>query len=346
APGQSPETARKKTFEILVSLVAAAAERSPLVLIVEDVHWVDASTLDLLGLLLDEIPALPMLLVATFRPEIQAPWSHRSDLTRLNLSRLTDGETAALIDRVLAGNVLTDDVRRQILALADGVPLFAEELTKAFLESAWTGEPEEIPATLAASLAARLDRTGIGKEVAQTAAVLGRTFSFERLEAVFPLPAADLRKGLDRLIEAGLIHRRRAQYSFKHALLQDAAYNSLLSRDRQALHLAVARSLEAEGAEPGVLAHHWLNAVDPASPDPDLAGQAVASLRAAAGAVQRLGAYRESRAHLEAALRLVQGLPAGAGRDELELGVQLGLLRAVRANDASAEIDPLLSRAR
>jgi DNA-binding transcriptional ArsR family regulator len=359
AAGQSPETARKKTFEILVSLLAAAAERSPLALIVEDLHWVDASTLELLGLLLDEVPALPLFFVATFRPEIQAPWSHRSDLTQLSLSRLTDGETASLIDRVLAGNALADDVRRQILALADGVPLFVEELTKAFLESAWTGEPEEVPATLAASLAARLDRTGVGKEVAQTAAVLGRTFSFESLEAVSPLPAADLRKGLDRLIEAGLIHRRgagrRAQYSFKHALLQEAAYTSLLSRDRQALHREAAQSLEArketEPAEPGLLAHHWSHAVDPESPDPALVRKAVSYLLAAAEGVQRLGAYKESQTHLDAALRLVRALPAGTEREEHELAVQIRLLRSLRARKdrhgrRQSEIEAALDRAR
>ncbi len=319
----SPEVMRQKTFEALVSLFSAVALRGPLVLVVEDLHWVDSSTLELLRLLLDEIGAIPMLLVATFRPDLQVPWSHRSGLTQLSLSRLTDGETESLIDRILDGRALPDGVRRQLLTLTDGVPLFAEEMTKAFLESAWTGEPEEIPATLVASLASRLDRTGPGKEVAQIASVLGRTFSFASLEDVSHLPEEEIQEGLDRLIEAGLVHRRgagrRAQYTFKHTLVQDAAYNSLLSRDRQALHLEVARTLESGAAEPALLAHHWSHAVDPGDPDSGLVHKAVSSLLAAAEGVHRLGADKESLAYLDTALDFIRALPTEAKRDKRDL---------------------------
>jgi class 3 adenylate cyclase/tRNA A-37 threonylcarbamoyl transferase component Bud32 len=333
--GLSPEATRERTFEALTALLAAVAERAPLVLIVEDLHWVDSSTLDFLRLLLDEIAALPILLVATFQPELQASWRHRSDLTQLSLSRLTDRETAALIDQTLAGHTLSDAVRRQILARTDGVPLFAEELTKAFLESAWTGEPEAVPATLATSLAVRLDRTGPGKEVAQTASALGRTFSFESLAAVSSLTDEELQEGLDRLIAAGLVHRRRgagrrAQYTFKHALVQDAAYASLLRRDRQALHLEAARSLEAGAAEPGLLAHHWSQAVDPGNPDPVLVQKAVSSLLAAAEGMQRLGVVQESLAHLDAALGFIRTLPHDLAHEAERAAALLSPLLAQR----------------
>jgi len=341
--GLSPEATRERTFETLAALLAAVAERAPLVLVVEDLHWVDSSTLDFLRLLLDEITELPILLVATFQPELQASWRHRSDLTQLSLGRLTDRETAALIDRTLAGHALSEAVRRQILARTDGVPLFAEELTKAFLESAWTGEPEAVPATLATSLAVRLDRTGPGKEVAQTASALGRTFSFESLAAVSALTEEELQEGLERLIEAGLVHRRRgagrrAQYTFKHALVQDAAYSSLLRRDRQALHLEAARSLEAGAAEPSLLAHHWSQAVDPGNPDPVLVHKAVSSLLAAAEGMQRLGVVQESLAHLDAALGFIRTLPHDLAHEAERAAALLSPLLAQRM-DADPESD-------
>jgi len=356
ARGGHPQFERKRLFEALVALFAEMAERGPLALVVEDLHWADPSTLELLGLLLDEIAASPLLLVATFRPEFQAPWGHRADVTQLNLSRLTETQATALIegliDRLTAETPLPDGVRQQILARTDGVPLFIEELTKALLETGRPGAPAEIPATLGGSLTARLDRPGPAKEVAQIASVLGRTFSLDLLTTIAPLGAAALQEGLEELIRAELIHRRgtgpKARYSFKHALIQDAAYASLLSRDRQELHLKIAQALEAGPAEAGLLAHHWGKAVSPRSPEPALVRRAVPRLLAAGEHTLRLGAYQEARAHLEAALALVRTLPEEIERDEQELPLLVLLCRTLQASlgYTAPEVERVYARAR
>ncbi len=351
-PAGRPKYERKRLFEALVALFAEMAERRPLVLLVEDLHWADPSSLELLGLLLDEINALPMMLIATFRPEFQAPWGHRAHITQLSLSRLTETEATALIDRLTQGEPLPASVRQQILAKTDGVPLFVEELTKALLETGRPGELAEIPATLSGSLTARLDRPGPAKEVAQIASVIGRTFSLDLLETIAPIDPAALQQGLDELIQAELVHRRgvgrRARYSFKHALIQDAAYASLLSRDRQELHLKIAQALEAEASEAGLLAHHWGRAVNPKSPDPALVRRAVPHLLLAGEHTTRLGAYEEARGHLEAALGLVQTLPEGSERDEQELPLLVLLCRTLQASRGytSPEVKGMYDRAR
>lgn len=351
--GAHPKYERKKLFEALVSLLAEIADRRPLALVVEDLHWADPSTLELLGLLLEEITSWPMLLVATFRPEFQAPWGHRANVTQLNLSRLTEEQATALIDRLTEGNAaLPTGLRQQILEKTDGVPLFVEELTKALLETGRTGGLAEIPTTLSGSLTARLDRPGPAKEVAQVASVIGRTFSPHLLETIAPLDAEALQQGLDELIQAELVHRRgvgpRARYSFKHALIQDAAYASLLSRDRQELHLKIAEALEAEASEAGLLAHHWARAVSPRNPEPSLVRRAVPRLLAAGEHTQRLGAYQEARGHLESALALVRTLPEGTERDEQELPLLVLLCRTLQASlgYTAPEVQGVYDRAR
>jgi class 3 adenylate cyclase/tetratricopeptide (TPR) repeat protein len=350
-----PKYERKKLFEALVALFAEMADRRPLALVVEDLHWADPSTLELLGLLLDEIAAWPLMLVATFRPEFQAPWGHRANVTQLSLSRLTETQTTALIDRLLEGSSLPAGLRQQILEKTDGVPLFVEELTKALLETGRPGGPSEVPAniptTLSGSLAARLDRPGPAKEVAQIASVIGRTFPLDLLTTIAPLDAAALQQGLDELIQAELVHRRgvgsRARYSFKHALIQDAAYASLLSRDRQELHLKIAQALE-ESSDAGLLAHHWARAVSPRNPEPALVRRALPHLLAAGEHTQRLGAYQEARAHLESALALVRTLPEGAERDEQELPILVLLCRTLQASlgYTAPEVQGVYDRAR
>jgi class 3 adenylate cyclase/tetratricopeptide (TPR) repeat protein len=356
ARGAHPSFERKKLFEALVALFADMAERSALVLVIEDLHWADPSTLELLGLLLDEITASPLLLVATFRPEFQAPWGHRTQITQLGLTRLTETQATALIDRLIdrsiAGEPLPDGLRQQILARTDGVPLFIEELTKTLLETGRPGQALEIPATLGGSLAARLDRPGPAKEVAQVASVIGRTFSPDLLAAIAPLDAEALGQGLEELVQADLVHRRglgrKVRYSFKHALIQDAAYASLLSRDRQELHLKIAQALEAEPTEAGLLAHHWARAVSPRHPEPALVRRAVPSLLAAGEHTLRLGAYQEARAHLEAALGLVRMLPDDSERDEQELPLLVLLCRTLQASlgYTSPEVAGVYERAR
>jgi hypothetical protein len=346
SPILSPSLQRKKTFEGLVVLFSELAERMPLVLVVEDLHWVDPSTLDFLSRLIEEIGALPVMLVATFRPELQPPWSHRTALTQLHLSRLTDEETALLIDRLIVGSGMADTVRQQILQRAEGVPLFAEELARTILATGRDGETGEIPLTIGGSLAARLDRAGAAKEVAQVASVIGRTFSRELLQAVMPIGSEMIEELLEDLVRTELVHRRgvgvKARYSFRHPLVQEASYASLLSRDRHQLHLEIARVLERQLADLGPehperqavgvldLAHHWSKVIDPREPEPELVRQAIPHLLAAGEHTSRLGAYREAQAYLSFALGLIPALPEGTGRDEQELTLLVRLSRAMK----------------
>lgn len=350
--GLSPEAQRRNTFQMLLALVARTAEVQPLVLVVEDLHWVDASTLEFLTLLLEEIRALPVMLIATYRPEFQVPSGYWNQRTQLGLSRLPQEEAAILVSRLAGEREVPADVRQEIVARTDGIPLFLEELAKTVLETGWTHGKAGIPSTLSGSLAARLDGLGAAKEVAQIASVIGRTFTLEVLAAIVPFDAVTLRKRLDELIQAGLIHRsglgHRSRLSFKHALVQDAAYASLLARDRQELHLKIARLLEADELEPTmpatahpaagdndrmVLAYHWSEAVGLRQPEPESVRKAVFYRIAAGEHSLRMGAYKEAHSQLEAALRLVEKLPPGSERDrqELEVWTRLGtVFKAIR----------------
>ena len=253
-------------------------------MVFEDAHWIDPTSRELLDLTLDRVARMPVLLVVTFRPEFQHAWGGQPHVTMLALNRLGGHDGAALVEQ-LAGNAgLAREIVDEIVERADGVPLFVEELTKAVLESgdrdnrvaavlAASPLPElAIPATLHASLIARLDRLGpIAKEVGQIGAVIGREFGYELIEQVAQRPAAELRSGLDRLAEAGLLFCRgvapQSSYLFKHALVQDAAYGTLLRARRQELHARVAAVLEQHFADlverqPELLAHHLTAAGD------------------------------------------------------------------------------------
>ncbi len=226
----SPETRRRRTLAAILALLGAMAEHRPVVLVIEDLHWVDPTTLDLLDRLLEEISVLPLLLVATFRPEFSPPWRHQTSVTQLNLAGLSEAHTAELIERVSEGRRLPAEVQREIAARTDGVPLFVEELTKTVLEG---DTPAGIPLTLGGPLLARLDRLGEAKAVAQLASVIGRTFTLEQLEALSWIKGAALQAALSELLQAEILYRRgpvpRACYVFKHALIQDVAYRSLLA---------------------------------------------------------------------------------------------------------------------
>ena len=270
----SPEARRKRTLGAILAFFGAQAERQPVVLVIADLHWSDPSTLEFLDLLLAEVSTLPLLLVFTFRPEFTAPWRHQTSVTQLNLGRLSETHAAQMIERIIEGNIkeniegkrLPAKVHREILVRTDGIPLFVEELTRAVLEAdAPLEEPSAIPVTLGSSLLARLDRLGEAKAVAQLAAVIGRTFSLELLEALSWIQGDALRGALNRLVQAEIFHRRgpaqEGRYVFKHALIQDAAYLSLLASDRRQLHQRLARLLEEEfpavaEAEPERMAHH------------------------------------------------------------------------------------------
>jgi len=336
----TPDVRREKTLEVLVALLAEMAERRPLVLILEDLHWIDPSTLELLDLLLGEISSLPLLLLCTFRPELQPSWKSWAPITQINLNRLADGETEALIDRLAEERGLPPAVRRQIVMRTDGVPLFIEELTKAVLETGWSDE--EIPSTLDGSLMARLDRLGLAREVAQLASVIGRAFTFELLSDLSPLDGEELRRGLDELVQVELVHRRgagaRARYVFKHALIQDAAYLSLLKSQRQQIHEKVALALEegrggAQEADPEILAHHFERA--------GLIPRAIPYLQQAALRALQRSAFSEALSHCRKGIELLSTLPASPQIGELELSLRsiLGIALIPTRGYASPEVE-------
>lgn len=346
-PALTPDVRRKKTLEALVALFSEMAESKPLVAVIEDLHWADPSTLELLGLLLDDLAAQRLFLIVTFRPGFQPPWGHRSQGVQLALNRLSDQETGALVDRVAGSERLPADVRQQIIARTDGIPLFVEELTKTLLEAGGIGTEQDIPSTLNGSLMARLDRLRTGKEVAQMASVIGRTFSLDLLAAVAQLERDALEPGLSELLEAELVHRRgvahRERYSFKHALIQDAAYASLLQKDRQQLHRRIAEVLEErlagpEPAPPEVIAQHW-------TAGGDFEKAAGFWLEAGEQASARF-AQAEAIEHLREGLQAVESLPPGNDRDRRELAFQsaLGIALAVTRGHSAPEVGETYER--
>jgi len=276
----TPEQRRQRTLEALTTQVAGLATRQLVLMIFEDVHWIDPTSLESLGRTVDRIRTLPALLILTFRPEFDAPWVGQSHVTSLMLNRLGEREAAAIITRLVGNKALPADVMGEIVERTDGIPLFVEEMTKAVLEAESEGAARRtvaavpspalaVPASLHASLMARLDRLGPAKEVAQIGAAIGREFSHALLASVARKPEAELRSALDRLMEAGLLFRQgvppHATYLFKHALVQDSAYGTLLREPRRALHVRIAEALENQFAEiaetrPELLAHHWTEA--------------------------------------------------------------------------------------
>src|SRR6202044_814041 len=243
----------------------------------EDAHWADPTTLEVLDLLIDQVKTVPLLVVLTHRPEFQSRWLQQGHVGALNLSKLTRTQSAAMVSTLAGGKALPETLLAQILTRTDGVPLFVEELTRSILESGELKETDDhfeyvasaravtIPATLRDSLMARLDRFMPVKEIAQIGAAIGREFSYQLIAAVAPMPAAQLDDALARLSESGLAFRRgtppEAVYTFKHALVQDAAYDSLLKSGRHELHGKIARVIEqcfpgVKTTEPEVLAHH------------------------------------------------------------------------------------------
>jgi class 3 adenylate cyclase/predicted ATPase len=276
----APEQRRQRTLEALTSQLAGLARQRPVLIIFEDAHWVDPTSLEVFGRIVDRIKTLPVLLIVTFRPEFDAPWVGQSHVTSLTLNRLGEREAAAIIARLAGSKALPADVLAEIVERTDGIPLFVEEMTKAVLEAESEGAARRtaaavpspalaVPASLHASLMARLDRLGPAKEVAQIGSAIGREFSHALLAAVARKPEAELGSALDRLIRAGLLSRQgvppQASYLFKHALVQDAAYGTLLREPRRALHARIAEAIGGQFAEtaesrPEILAHHCTEA--------------------------------------------------------------------------------------
>jgi class 3 adenylate cyclase/tetratricopeptide (TPR) repeat protein len=355
----SPQRKREKLFEALLSQLEAEARQRPVLMVFEDAHWIDPTSRELLDLTVDRARHLPVLLAITFRSEFQPPWGGRSHVTSLALNRLGERDGEALV-QTLAGNAaLTADIVAEIVERTDGVPLFVEELTKAVLESAAQGDPVaavlattslaalSVPATLHASLMARLDRLGPApKEIAQIGAVLGREFAYELIEPVAQRDERELQAALDQLSEAGLLFCRgiapHASYLFKHALVQDAAYSTLLRGRRQELHARVAAALEQHFADlvarqPELLAYH----LTPAGNTERAVDQ---WLKAGRHAAARL-AYLEAIAHLERGLDLLHSLPESPLRDRREIELQLALGLCLFTAKGAVEAKPAYMRA-
>ena len=356
----SPQRQRQKTQEVLVAWLLAEAAQQPVLAVWEDLHWADPSTLELLGLLLDQVPTARLLLLLTHRPEFRPPWPPRSYVTPLALTRLVRSQVEEMVLRVTGGKPLPAEVVQQIVVKTDGIPLFVEELVKTILESGLVREEAEryvlsgplpplaIPATLQDALMARLDRLAPVKDVAQLGAVLGREFSYALLRAVSPLDEAMLQQALAQLVEAELLYQRgpppQATYIFKHALVQDAAYQSLLRSTRQQYHQRIAQVLEAQFPEtaetqPELLAHHYTEG--------GLGAPAVDYWqRAGERAIARSG-YMEAISHLTRGLEVLHAFPdiPERARRELALYTALGVPLQVTRGWAAPEARHAYARA-
>lgn len=357
----SPHRQKERTLEALVAQVLGLAARRPVLAMYEDVHWADPTSLELLDLLVDRVQGAPVLVLITYRPEFEPPWMRYAHVTALTLGRLSRRQGAAMVGRLSGGKALPPAVLDQIVAKTDGVPLFVEELTRTVLETNLLRDEGDhyalagplpsmaIPTTLQESLLARLDRLAPAREVAQVAAAIGREFPHELLAVAAALPESDLQAGLDDLVGSGLVFRRgtppQATYSFKHALVQDAAYATLVRTKRQRLHARIAAAIEQHfpepvQAQPELLAHHYTEAglAEPAIDYWLRAGQAEIARSATAEAITQL----------TKGLELIPALsdePA-RWRRELELQVALGVALMAAKGWAAPEVGRANARAR
>ncbi len=334
----SPQRQKEKTLEALVDWLTEQASRRPVLFIVEDMHWVDPSTLEFLGLLLDQRPNDRIMTVLTARPEFVAPWPNRANRCQIAINRLTRRQIADLVRRKVGLKEVPAEVVEQLATRTDGVPLFIEEFAKMLEESGrLRGEAGElsltgsfpldtIPATLHDLLLSRLDRMPGVKDVAQLGASLGREFSHELIQAVSPLDESSLRRELTRLIEAEILFEKgrppRSTYLFKHALIQDAAYQSMIKGKRQQVHERVAKVIEGRFPEtvrsqPELLAHHYSSA--------GLPREAIAYWREAGRRSQGRSAHAEAIGHFQRGLEQVSQLAESTERDGIELGFQADL---------------------
>jgi class 3 adenylate cyclase len=337
-----PEELRRRQLAAMTAWVLAGARSQPVVLAFEDLHWVDPTSLDLLRALAERGANAPVLFLATTRPEFRPPWSLRSHHSLVSLSPLDRTGVARMVAEISARHALSDEVVEGVNERTGGVPLFIEEVTRLLLERGEQGGVQTIPPTLQQSLAARLDRLGPAREVAQIGAVLGRDFAYSLLRDVAETNEPVLQASLDRLTEADILFvggaPPQATYRFKHALIQDAAYDSLLKSARQELHRRAAEALrnqpERAAAEPEVIAHHFTEA--------GLAEKAIPYWLSAGRLAAARSANIEAIAHLRSGLDCVQALGPGALRSRAELSLQLALggpliaSRGFASNEAEA----------
>lgn len=356
----SPERQREQTLRVLKEHVLHLARDNPVLLVFEDLHWVDATTLQLFEQLVRDITTAPILVLATARTEFTPPWTILAHGHLLKLDRLDRSSRAAIIQNQTGGKVLPPQILQHILDKSDGIPLFVEELTKATMESGLLLEQADqyalngpmptnaVPSTLHDSLLARLDRLSVVKEVVQVGAAIGREFSYDMLTTLLPVAPAELQATLSRLIDAELVQQRGkppdATYTFRHALIQDAAYATMLRGKRRGIHARIAHVLQTRSTvskpEPELLAHHLTEA--------GLFAQAIPRWLEAGMAAAARAAHSEACSHFEGGLQLLDQLPDDATRNQLELGlrVYLGVSMAATRGYAAPEVEAGYQRAR
>jgi class 3 adenylate cyclase/predicted ATPase len=357
----TPQRQKQKTLEALLTWLLALTEQQPVLFVVEDLHWIDPSTLEFLTLLVDQGPTARLLTLLTCRPEFQPPWSLRTHLTPMALQRLPQPQVEVMIAQVTGGKALPPAVLQHVVTKTDGVPLFVEELTKTVLESDLLRETEEhyeltsplpslaIPATLQDSLMARLDRLASVKAVAQLGAVMGRTFPYAWLQAVTLLDEAALQQALARLVDAELLYQHgvppQATYLFKHALIQEAAYQSLLKSTRQQYHQQIAQVLEtrfsaAVETHPELVAQHYTAA--------GCAEQAVPYWQRAGEHASDRSAHLEAISHLTTGIELLKALPETPERIQqaLTLYIALGAAQQMAKGHGAPEVEHAYTQAR
>jgi len=357
----SPEQQKQQTLHTLLTILLRIAAQQPVLFVMEDLHWVDPSTLELLSLLVDQGPTARILALLTFRPDFHPLWTGRSHLTQVTLHRLTSPQARELTGRVAHSKVLPAEVVEQVVTKTDGVPLFVEELTKTVLESGLLREDEDryelrgplpplaIPATLHDALMARLDRLAPVKAVAQLAATLGRTFPYALLQAVASLDEGTLQTSLRQLVTAELLYQQdlppQATYVFKHVLIQEAAYQSLLKSTRQQYHQRIAQVLEAQfpetaEAEPELLAHHYTEA--------GLTAQAIPYWQRAGQRASDRSAHMEAVSHFTTGIELLKTLPETPERIQqaLTLYIALGAALLMAKGHAAPEVEHAYTQAR
>ena len=352
---------RQQTLETIASWLLERAERRPTLVIFEDFHWADPTTVEMLQLLMEQVPTTTMLLVLAFRPDFQIPWPTRSYFTHIVLNRLSRAQSETVISDIAKGRTLPPEVVEQVVAKSDGVPLFIEELVKMILELGLLRDEDgkyvlrgplqslAIPTTLQDLLMARLDRLTTARDIAQLGATIGRDFSYEIIQVVSEMDDATLTRGLNQLVAAEIVYARgrppQATYFFKHALTRDAAYELLLRSRRRLYHAKIARILEEEFGETRVtsadlLAYHYSEA--------GLADQAIGYWKQAGQQAIERSANVEAIAQLSKAIELVELLPNGKHRAQLALDLHVALgvpLIAVRGY-ASPEVEATYGRAR
>src|SRR5271166_1478511 len=342
--GLSPAQQRRQTLSALLDQMEGLARQKPVLILFEDAHWADATSLDVLDLAIQRLRRLPVLLLITYRPEFEAPWKGLPDVATLELRHLDPSEAQTLAERVTGGRKLPAEVLAQILAKTDGVPLFVEELTKNVLESGLLIEdgeryrldrplpPLAIPSTLQGSLMARLDRLATVKEIAQIGAAIGREFSYPLLHAVVGRDEPPLKAALAQLVDSELVFRSGeppdARYVFKHALVQDTAYESLLKSRRQILHRRIAETLREKfpdvvEAEPELVAHHFTQA--------GLTEPAIEYWGKSGDLALRRSAFKEAIAHLGKAIEMTEALMGSEEQTSGRLRLQVSYGNAMIA---------------